>query len=119
MPTDYIEEPERAWLACAIDSEGSITSSKYQRQVTITNTDIRFCSRCFEITERGNIYHYPHFRHMSEYYRWSIGGKDDVEFVLNQLLDRLILKKDKALEALSFYANKTSHQYNKRGKVLR
>ena len=119
---------ERAWLAAAIDGEGTIGVYKchsasrnkerpysYTTHVSIANTDARFCLRALHITKLGTVFqNYSNSRrakHHKVYYIWNTSR---VSF-LCELLPYLIIKNEQARLAILAKQLLAPHKSGRRG----
>jgi len=97
-------KPEAAWLAAAIDGEGSIGLYSYGKEgrrvmIQVPNTDERFCLRAKEIIGCGHM----HTRKKQAsrlgsktMYQYGLKGSARCYWVLKQIEPWLIIKQDKA-----------------------
>ena len=94
---------ERAWLAGVIDGEGSII--KHPGRITtygivVYNTCYPFIQKCKDLTGVGSIIEIkPRQAHHKLAFQWKIYG-ENVRIVLKQIFPWLIIKLDKAKEAI-------------------
>jgi len=101
-----LTEPEKAWLAAAIDGEDSIgiyqSSDGRRAQVRVCNTDVRFVERAKEIVGCGSIsYSRVHkgegHKGHKPVHDYSLKGSLRNLRLLQQIEPYLIIKRDKAL----------------------
>jgi len=101
-----MSERERYYIACAIDSEGTVSiarSGKYlAARITISNTCYEFLQRCKEyVGGRVSIQ-----KHQRKKWKtcWKIiwANREDVKKILGQIKDLLIVKKRQANLVLEF-----------------
>lgn len=107
---------DAAWLAAAIDGEGSISFGGDRRDhgirlhpvVTVSNTARVYTARALEAAKCGYISRRnPRqdarngFGAIGYYYAWSVSRWDHAEHVLRAILPHLVIKADKAAAVLS------------------
>jgi len=113
MNKKQLTEVEKAWLACAIDAEGSIIFNPDKRDkrnhltrvVVVYNTDKSFIEH-FANLVGGHIYIYDpnkigkgHFGAKPRYEVY-ISGKNKILNLLTQIKPYLIIKKEKAQQVI-------------------
>ena len=108
-----ITEPERSWLACVYDSEGSIVidyQKKYNRKrarLMIYNTDLKYLGHAKSIIDRIlDDYSVPiigksHPHSVKIQYTITLDALERCRAVLKQIRPYLIIKVDKADEVLN------------------
>lgn len=86
------EEIGYAWLACAIDGEGTIRFDIVCKtpSIQVGNNDKDFCLRCAEVTGKGTV------RAQYITWRWYVCNWKDVGMVLERVLPYLIIKREVA-----------------------
>lgn len=96
-----MKQVDGAWLAAAIDGEGSICIGK-NKCILLVNTVEDFvvnakemCGGCGTISSRE-----PAKKHYKILYRWTVTGRSDLRKILTAILPYLIIKVDKAKELL-------------------
>jgi hypothetical protein len=96
-----MSDTERAWLAAAIDGEGCLSYVKTYPRIQVANTCLPFLERCVEITSVGVIEErkkaQPHWKRS---FMWKLEGYAALA-VLEQIVDLLIVKQDKAITAIA------------------
>ena len=122
-----LSETEKAWLACAIDGEGTIVFQPKKRQdtqsgggrtyIAIYNTNLSFVKRALDITQTGQIKFQPPKGKLGRkpYFYWMVGTRKACYEILKQILPYLIIKQQEAGQIILFheirkYSNKP---YNK------
>lgn len=103
-------EAEKAWLACAIDAEGSIMfqtyqtpKSKYRRWrvgVRIGNTSLKFLREAKRIALYGEIHKTYEARKRHKAYYYLNISEEGCRYILPKILPYLIIKREKAEIAL-------------------
>jgi len=102
---------ERAYIACAIDTEGTVyldprttdgVHVHYLADIIIANTDERFMAKIQEILGFGNIHehHYAPEKHYKTVYTIHITRKNTIKDLLEQISPYLVIKKKIAKEML-------------------
>ena len=105
---------ETAWLACALDAEGTIyvTNSGRGRlipRIEVTNTDPRFINKCHQITHVGFIFMKRGQKiNWKPCWYWRSGSSHDIHGILRQVLPYLIIKKSQAEIVLTFIEMRAS-----------
>lgn len=96
-----MSEPERAWLAAAIDGEGCVGYARGYPRITIVNTDLNFLERARDFVGAGQIRgrRREKSHHRSQWY-WAIDGYGAIS-VLEQTVDWMVIKQDKGAAALA------------------
>ncbi len=104
-----LTEPEKAWLACAIDSEGSVNLRRDSRHPNTMNLSVWFCNTNSEFARRfadltGGILYNRHPRGFGkkEQYEVYVTSKARVKRVLESALPYLIVKRNKAVLVLDW-----------------
>lgn len=105
---------ERAYIACAIDTEGSIVldprttngiTTHYASCITIANTEKAFLKRIKEILGFGNIHTYKfnksRQKHFKNIHTLLISRKNTLIDLLEQIIPYLIIKREQAKHLLS------------------
>lgn len=106
-------EAEIGYIAGMIDGEGSILV--YQRWVTVTvaNTDRPLMDWLAARGGRIAVRHKPgNGNHRRQVYSWDVSKKLDVLNLLQQVLPYLIVKRDKAEQAIAFLENLPKGQHS-------
>lgn len=112
MPLDRpknMTEIEKAWLAAAVDGEGTIGfynggitkngNKKWIRtEICICNTNKDFLLHAKDLTGVGNI-SVKHRERRKPTYEWSTHGRK-IAIIIDQILPYLIIKKQTALNTL-------------------
>ena len=103
-----MSEAEAAWLAGLFDGEGSVIwvkgRTKKPVRIVITNTCLPLLNRILEVTGVGSISgpkHDGNPKHAAAYY-WYCGSNTAVH-LLRRMLPWLIVKREKAEEAITVY----------------
>lgn len=100
-----MSEAEIAWFAGVFDGEGSIVSPsgagvQYSLRIVIYNTSYELLDRILEVTGTGMIHDRPlREAHHKQCGIWASYGNNARE-ILRQTLPWLIVKREKAHEAL-------------------
>lgn len=114
-----MEEWEKAWLACAIDGEGTVSFLHNTNQnaipvkgsfpfIQISNNNYAFIARAVELLRstgaKVGVYSYIHRNRQNEKRTFQIRvyHKDHVEKVLKVILPYLIIKREHAENVLAF-----------------
>ena len=122
---------DRGWIACAIDSEGSLTLSRanlcraghrkkwgtaggtYVAWISIYNTDLRYIDACAAILRSWGLTirtrpmsRKPPKKNCKVGYGVFIGGMEQVSILLSMVLPYLVIKKDFAEAILSLCASR-------------
>lgn len=122
-------EDRKAWLACFIDSEGSmgllvtkrLTGNQFKPQVWVCNTDLRMLGRATEILGELGVRSSMHLRKPTPLSRrplWALGvkGTRQVQRLLDAIQPYLIAKRQKAEVLQEFFAwRQTYPQTGRRG----
>lgn len=98
-----------AWLACAVDTEGSITENKSAKangrmysQIRVYNTEPTFIQH-FAVLTGGTLFSYAHGGFgRKKIWACSISRRAHVQFLLLRMAPYLIVKKEKAEKILSW-----------------
>ncbi len=103
-------ETDKTWLASAIDAEGSITiTPKGIVRITMGNRSEPYTKRfCDLVKGRMCVTHYQTKTEYVAFYHAQQNSKEIVKEILVDVLPHLIIKYQKALEALEFIK---SHPY--------
>lgn len=107
MGTRELTEVEKAWLACAIDGEGSIFFDKEGKYpvVIVYNTDIKFIEQTSLLMGKSINSWNKHSNgkntksHWKTCYQVKVSGTKCIE-LLEQIYPYLIIKQQKALKAI-------------------
>ena len=80
---------EAAWLACAIDGEGTIRHehSNNTPDISVYNKSKAFCIRCAEIAGFGRT------RESNEIWRWTVTKWSEINTILKRILPYMIIKR--------------------------
>ena len=99
LPSEYVRqmsEPEKAWLACAIDTDGCIgvgSAATHQLSLTFTSTkSLEILRYAKKITNVG------HFTGPN----WLVSGRKDILQILQQIEPYLIIKRELARVVIIF-----------------
>lgn len=94
-----------AYLAGLIDGEGCISASsqhapRYHAQLKVLNTDRRMLNWIRETFAKGSV----SVNRLGEgnsktCFKWRVTGKENVAYILTEVLPYLVIKKDQALLA--------------------
>jgi hypothetical protein len=102
-------EPEKAWLACAIDSEGSVNLRRDSRHIETMNLSVWFYNTNSEFAQRfadlsgGVIYSRgPRALGKKDLYEVYVTSKERVARILRATLPYLIVKREKAKQVLDW-----------------
>jgi hypothetical protein len=102
-------EPEKAWLACAIDSEGSVNLRRDSRHVDTMNLSVWFYNTNSEFAQRfadlsgGAIYSRgPRAFGKKDLYEVYVTSKGRIARILHATLPYLIVKREKAIQVLDW-----------------
>lgn len=99
---------DKAWLACAIDGEGTIVFGKrggkrHNNLVTVAiyNTNRNFLENCQRIAKTGQIrLIHPHRENEKQYFHFVIWKHTPILQLLKEILPFLIIKKLEAEKAI-------------------
>lgn len=128
---------ESAWLAAAVDGEGSIgiyngggNQGRYA-QIQVSNTDVRFVDRFKEIIGCGSSvmrtnFHKAH-KGRKPIFHYALKGSSRCYWVLKQIEPYLIIKRDKALKIIEEletkpfgrWANRTPENKARASEIMR
>jgi len=102
-----MEAIDASWLACAIDSEGSLRLAIADRNrrplaIQITNTHKGFLESAQKRAECGHIYEAPHKGRWKPCFSFNINRHQDVLRVLKEVEPYLIIKKEQANHIIRF-----------------
>ena len=102
-----INELEKVWLACAIDTEGYIGlrphHKGYRVLIQVTNTSAQFMDRLWRMTEVGKLYtRLPRKQERKIIYVWQIHKLDDCLQILKSIQPYLIIKQEQATNMLLY-----------------
>lgn len=111
-----MEEWQKAWLAAAIDGDGSISINKYPRKrkdgtqglfvkIGVYNAYEDFCRRAFELVGAGGVTERKGMKGR-RHYVFSCSGASDVKKVLMDIQPYLIVKAKNAELVLKFIDEK-------------
>jgi len=91
------------WLAGLIDGEGSIRCTKKKNvHVLVANTNLTLISTIWHRLKRGEVrVQIRQDGRRKPLYTWRVFNQEDAEFVLRNVADKLVVKAERALEALS------------------
>jgi len=106
--TDW-SEAEKAWMACAIDAEGTISLGPDHKHHAI-HVKVSVCNTCFEFAQQfasliGNKVHSrpPHGElSKKDLYEVFVTSKKNIRAVLDAVLPYLIVKRAKAEAVLAY-----------------
>lgn len=97
-----LEEWQKAWLACAIDSEGNIYAPVNCVRLEIVNTNIEFvlCVTSM-LGDRAKVYtRKRRSEKETQAYTVVLGKQYELREILRQVLPYLIIKKEKARQVI-------------------
>ena len=105
-----MEEVDKAWLAAAIDGEGSISLPNGKPRITVTNNNREFLEkvhRLFGCDVGVGI----SARHQKEEYKsltyiFVVSRRDLIQAVLPQIIPYMIVKKSNAIEMMNWFATR-------------
>ena len=102
-----LTEPEKSWMACAIDSEGSIVlEPKYNRgNITVANTDLNFIKYAHQLLKPKSKIRSRMRIGLKMIYITTLADKQGLERILPQIIPYLIIKKHKAQTLLNRVKN--------------
>jgi hypothetical protein len=96
-----MKKEDAAWLAAAIDGEGSIICSTNSRGIIIANTNKAFLERVVHICRGGSIVEgKPQKAHYKVPYKFVIYSKRLQKKVLESILPYLIIKQELGMKLL-------------------
>ena len=103
-----MEEVDKAWLAAAIDGEGSITIPNRQPVISVANGNREFLEkvhRLFGCDEGVGIHRRVQQRvdYISVIYRFTTSRRDLIMNVLPQIIPYMIVKKSNAIEMMHWF----------------
>ncbi len=106
--TDW-SEPEKAWMACAIDAEGTISLGPDKRHNTI-HIKVNVCNTCFEFAQQfasltnNKIHCRPPHGDLAkkDLYEVNVTSKQNLKELLDAILPYLIVKRAKAEAVLAY-----------------
>jgi hypothetical protein len=108
-PDKKWSEADKAWLACAIDSEGTIVLARDSRHPNTMNARVDFYNSNFEFAESFAVLTQSRLRPRpprglgkKEQYTVSVCSKDKVRELLSAVQPFLIVKKAKATAVLAY-----------------
>ena len=111
----HLSAYEQGYVAAILDGEGCIQSYNLGRnnglkqlKITIGNTNLELLEKLKEVIGTGAIYHRPskNPKH-ADAYVLNISRTSDIQYLLSQVYPFLIVKRQRALEALEKF-NKSS-----------
>lgn len=114
---------DAAWLAAAIDGEGCFRISPHRKEakgcfranIMVGNNSKEFISKCFEITNMGNVYCYPN----GKFNEWQVGS-NNASKIAAEIYPYLIIKKEQAKVLMKFQTIlKNKHQTGKGSKLTK
>jgi hypothetical protein len=111
---------DKAWLACAIDGEGTITvylGGALVIRVSVWNTNYDFVEKAQTLAHVGCIRFRKRGERWKKCYEWSTGSLDEVIHVLTEVFPYLIIKKDLAklvLELALYHKARLPEIYRRR-----
>ena len=97
-------EPEKAWLAAAIDGEGCVSTflDKWDHltmYICVVNTDYGFCKRVLEIVQTGRVrLKSKRAPPRKPAFEWYTTKRQAMYEILTQVIPYLIIKKRKAID---------------------
>ena len=124
----FLDSTDAAWLAAAIDGEGSIILQPHRRRddrytidriVQIVNTNLAFVRRAQEITGLGYIVQHVSGKvgtNLVPMFAWKVTNGDGITAVLNAILPYLIIKRRQAELMFDYISRRTISLHHKRGK---
>lgn len=133
MPLNSLSEVEKAWLAGTLDSEGWIEikrgypQSRSLRQVAsfrigVANTNLSFLWKVQNIVGAGHIIEKKKAKaNWRTVYNWRMSGLNNCAYLLKQLLPYLIIKTEKAKQAIllaDFRSGKKNKRYGAYEKAI-
>ena len=101
---------ERAWIACALDGEGTIGIGSHGKAldayISVSNTKEPFVARFKEILRNENRIHY-HIKHRNEYrrnaiYQYAVGSGPLIYVLLREIMQFLVIKREQAKLVMRF-----------------
>ncbi len=102
-------EPDKAWLACAIDSEGSVNLRPDKRHIKTMNfsvwfynTNRAFAQRFVDLTGGAMHSRSPRAFGKKEQFEVYVTSKTRVANLLQATLPYLIVKREKAVQVLNW-----------------
>lgn len=106
-----LSEMQKVWLACAIDTEGSIlvthhhypSGSPFERWyfcIEVSNTDMPFIEHVGQIVQERVRWMKPK-ENRKQAYMIKVGSAPKIFGILQQIIPYLIVKRNKAIEACS------------------
>ena len=120
-----MNESEKAWLAAAIDGEGTLgiykkKKSYYQTIILICNSSLKFVEKAREITNKGSISIHSRPKGYLPSYEWHVSKQGDCLEILTAILPYLIIKREKAERILLYLKfRKQKGLYTRHGIVER
>ncbi|GEM_PF-3171754 len=111
-----MHEWEKAWLACAIDSEGSITEQTCDSRkpcrgcphvkIEVNNTVQKYVDRAEQLVGDGHIRSKPNPPSNTPLFVWTLCKQKTVLQLLRDMLPYLIIRQVKAAAILDRYAKR-------------
>jgi GH15 family glucan-1,4-alpha-glucosidase len=93
-------QPEAAWLASAIDGEGSLNMYQYKGGrsaiIVVYNTIIAYVNKAKEIIGSGTVTRHIKEKGRKDVFRYSMKGSGRCYQVIKQIIPYLIIKKERA-----------------------
>ena len=106
----FLKETDLAYIAGIVDGEGSISiqqNGKHQiAHLTISNTNLEVLKWIQNKFEEGTIYKRTLYPNRKQCYVWQTGAHKVIYLILIKLLPYLKIKRNKAIETISFIQNK-------------
>lgn len=107
-----MEEVDKAWLAAAIDGEGSIGVYKKAVKITIHNANEDFLKKAFSLFDGAGGISKRLMKSGNYCFILNISRQDVVLNVLERILPYLIVKKSNALLCIDFLKNKFNGNFS-------
>lgn len=108
MPLKTLEEMEKCWLACALDTEGNIDFRRHSQKqgvavmLSISNTSLPFIDKVYSIANVGRVRVIPPKPPWKQIYTYYLSGLQNCATLLRQLMPYLIIKQEKAKQVILF-----------------
>ena len=105
-----MDDLQKAWIACAIDTEGSIIATPNNSlRITVGNICKEFCDHIQTITGIGTVgIHDKTRQHIL--YAWNLYNQSDIYLTLKASLPWMIVKKDRAETACKYIEMRMQHE---------